>query len=338
MAFSATPFKNANMKKNLFMIRWLPVIFCLPLFAFAQQKPAMYFGDSSRLGRPYAKDPKVVSFKNTYWMYYSIPATDKMGWGIGIAKSDDLTHWKKAGEMAPAEAYESKGICAPGAIVRADTLHLFYQTYGGGKTDAICHAWSIDGLHFVRNKSNPVFHPSGAWTIGRAIDAEVVGFNGKYFLYFATRDASYKVQMQGVATTPFTSTFGKSEWVQAVDSSILQPQLPWEKNCIEAASCLQLGGKLYMFYAGGYNNEPQQIGLARSSDGIRWERLSNNPFLPNGAKGSWNESESGHPDIFKDRKGRLHLFFQGNNDKGKTWFLSKQEVRFNPESKTISLK
>lgn len=296
--------------------------------ASPQQKHGMYFADTSRLGRPFAKDPKVVWYKNTYRMYYSIPANDKSGWGIGIATSNDLTNWKKVGEISPAAAYEAKGLCAPGAIVRSDTLHLFYQTYGNGKNDAICHAWSTDGLTFNRNPTNPIFRPTGAWTIGRAIDAEVVAFKNQYFLYFATRDTAYKVQMQGVATTALNSSFNKSEWAQVVDSAILKPQLLWEKNCIEAASCIQFGKHLYMVYAGGYNNEPQQIGMARSSDGIRWERLSSQPLLPNGSKGSWNESESGHPDIFKDRTGKLHLFYQGNNDKGRTWFLSQREVEW----------
>lgn len=286
----------------------------------------MYFADSSRLGRPLAKDPKVVYFKNAYWMYYSMPNNDKGGWGIGIATSQNLLDWKKAGELSPEQSYEQKGLCAPGAIVRNDTLHLFYQTYGNGKNDAICHAWSVDGLHFTRNSTNPVFHPTGNWTIGRAIDAEVVRFRDQYFLYFATRDTSYKIQLQGVAVTPLTSSFSKAEWTQAVDSSILKPTLPWERQCIEAATCFVRGNYLYMFYAGGYNNEPQQIGVARSRDGIQWERMSDTPILPNGPKGAWNESESGHPDIFEDRDGKLYLFFQGNNDKGKTWFLSRKRV------------
>lgn len=294
----------------------------------AQEKPAMYYSDSSRLGRPFAKDPKVVYFKNAYWMYYSMPGKDNGGWSIGIATSQNLVDWKKAGELMPEHPYEQKGFCAPGAIVRNDTLHLFYQTYGNAKNDAICHAWSVDGLHFTRNSTNPVFRPTGAWTIGRAIDAEVVQFRNQYFLYFATRDPSFTIQMQGVAVTPLTSSFSKDEWTQAADSSILKPTLPWERQCIEAATCFAQGKYLYMFYAGGYNNEPQQVGVARSRDGIRWERMSDTPVLPNGAKGAWNESESGHPDIFKDRDGKLYLFFQGNNDNGHTWFLSRKQVKF----------
>ena len=81
-----------------------------------------------------------------------------------------------------------------------------------------------------------------------------------------------------------------------------------------------------MFYGGAYNNAPQQIGCAESEDGLEWRRVSDEPLLPNGPKGRWNSSESGHPFVFTDADGRYHLFFQGNNDGGKTWFLSRKEI------------
>jgi hypothetical protein len=81
-----------------------------------------------------------------------------------------------------------------------------------------------------------------------------------------------------------------------------------------------------MFYAGAYNNAPQQIGVAKSSDGINWTRLFDQPFLANGKPGEWNSSESGHPHIFDNPDGSGWLFFQGNNDNGKTWYLSNKEV------------
>jgi beta-1,2-mannobiose phosphorylase / 1,2-beta-oligomannan phosphorylase len=33
----------------------------------------MYFGDTSRLGHPFAKDPAVIRFGGKYLLYYSIP-------------------------------------------------------------------------------------------------------------------------------------------------------------------------------------------------------------------------------------------------------------------------
>lgn len=292
----------------------------------------MKWGDTSRTGTPFSKDPHVVGFEGDYLMYYSIPpgsSPGEEGWAIGIARSKDLDNWSKIGEITPAPGceYEKNGLCAPGAIGRNDTIHLFYQTYGNGPKDAICHAWSTDGINFTRNATNPVFHPTGDWNSGRAIDAEVVEYNGKYHMYFASRTPDHKVQILGVATAPLSSDFSRDCWTQACDSSILFPELEWEGECIEAPSAIVNNGVLYMAYAGAYNNCPQQIGLAYSLDGIRFHRLSVNPFLEVGAAGSWNSSESGHPHLFRDdADGKTYLFFQGNNTMGGNWVISKRRL------------
>jgi predicted GH43/DUF377 family glycosyl hydrolase len=290
------------------------------------RKPRMYYSDTS-YGRPFAKDPDVVRFKDKYLMYYSINRRKK-GIAIGIAESEDLESWKKVGEILPNAEYERRGLAAPAALVKDHKVHLFYQTYGNGRNDAICHAVSSDGIHFNRNSTNPIFSPTGKWNCGRAIDAEVIEYKGRWLLYCATRDPSMKTQMLVVAVAPKDTDFGRSSWVQMCDAPVLKPELPWEKKCIEASALCKHNGRLFMFYAGAYNNQPQQIGCAVSEDGISWTRLSNTPLLPNGKRGEWNSSESGHPGIFEDDDGQMYLFFQGNNDKGASWYLSKMRVRW----------
>ncbi|MBE6428905.1 MAG: glycoside hydrolase, partial [Planctomycetaceae bacterium] len=110
-----------------------------------------------------------------------------------------------------------------------------------------------------------------------------------------------------------------------------RPELPWEKRCIEAPTVIERNGKLFMFYAGGFNNDPQQIGVAVSTDGIQWTRLWTVPFIPNGPKGQWNASESGHPGVFLDDNGQTWLFFQGNNTHGKDWFISRVKIGWRAE-------
>ncbi|MEZ4831034.1 MAG: family 43 glycosylhydrolase [Caldilineaceae bacterium] len=286
----------------------------------------MRFTDTSRV-RAFAKDPAVVRFGDGYFLYYSISAfgdgRSGDGLAIGIAHSEDLDTWTRVGEIGPVQDCERNGICAPGAWVHGGKVHLFYQTYGNGPKDAICHAWSSDGVHFERNESNPVFHPTGAWNCGRAIDADVVEDGDRLLLYYATRDPDFRIQMLGVAAAPLTSSFGREDWTQIDDGSILKPELPWEQECIEAPAVCRRDGRLFMFYAGAYNNKPQQIGCAVSEDGVTWQRLWDEPFLPNGAPGAWNSSESGHPYVFVDDDGSTHLFFQGNNDNGRSWYLSR---------------
>lgn len=132
--------------------------------------------------------------------------------------------------------------------------------------------------------------------------------------------------MQGVATASLNTDFNREDWTQACDKSILYPECDWEGECIEGASIVKKDNKLYMFYAGAYNNAPQQIGVAVSEDGLNWKRLSEEPFLRNGKPGEGNSSESGHPHLFTDLDGRTYLFYQGNNDHGKTWYITQQEV------------
>lgn len=286
----------------------------------------MRWADESRVGRPFSKDPSVIRFRDHYLMYFSLPPStnrnDPPGWAIGIAESANLVDWRRVGELLPAQECDQNGLCAPGAFVQNGKVHLFYQTYGNGPRDAICHAVSADGIHFERDASNPIFRPTGDWNNGRAIDAEVFPVGRRLLLYFATRDPAGKVQKLGVATADLDSDFSRGAWQQACEDSILQPELPWERDCIEAPTLCQRNGTLFMFYAGGYNNAPQQIGVATSQDGLTWTRLSDEPFLTNGQPGEWNSSESGHPGVFVDHDGQTYLFFQGNNDKGKTWWLA----------------
>ncbi len=301
----------------------------------------MKFGDTTRLGIPFAKDPHVIKFKGKYLLYYSIPpkkSDSSSGWGIGVAQSNNLRNWIKVGEITPDSrfAYESKGICAPCVLVIKQKVHLFYQTYGNRKKDAICHATSFNGIEFKRDDTNPIFSASGDWNCGREIDAEVIRFKGNYLMYFATRDTSYKQQIMGVAITPGKSTFKRNEWKQICNWRILPLEFNWEGNCTEGPSVIKRNGRLYLFYAANYNNLPQQIGVAESLDGLKWKKLSDKPFLSNGKPGEWNSSESGHPHIFDDGR-KTYLFYQGNNDNGKTWFISCIDVLWNKQGPILGL-
>ena len=274
----------------------------------------------------FAKDPAVVRFHGRYYLYYSLRHADDR-FGIGVAVSDDMEDWHSCSEIPQDTPCEARGIAAPGAIVLNGQVHLFYQTYGNWRRDAICHAVSDDGLNFRKNPENPVFHPTDDWCAGRAIDADVCVWNGRLHLYFATRDHDMRIQKIGGAWAALDSGFGRDAWTQLTRQSLLTPELRWEGECIEAPATLVHEGRLYMFYGGSYNCTPQQIGCAVSEDGVFFRRISLAPFIPCGAPGSWNSSESGHPFAFQDDDGRMYLFYQGSADKGHTWYLTRTEIR-----------
>jgi predicted GH43/DUF377 family glycosyl hydrolase len=293
-------------------------------------RPCMLYGDATRHGRPFAKDPCVVRVGDRYLLYYSMaPASDPAkpkGWAIGIAESQDLVNWTKVGEILPEQECERNGIVNGKALWLDGKLHLFYNTYGNGRQDALCHAVSTDGLAFQRNPGNPILRARGDWNAGRAIDCDAFEHGDQLVLLFATRDPTMTDQLLVAAAAPRRSDFGPGAWRQLGDGPVLRPELPWETHCIEAPSVIRRGDRLFLFYGGGYNNDPQQIGCAVSTDAVHWTRLFREPLIPNGQPGDWNSSETGHPGVFAAADGRTFLFVQGNNDKGKTWFLSCYEL------------
>ena len=80
----------------------------------------MFFSDNRR-NPDFAKDPAVVRMDGRFLMYYSVPpyqdGRPENGWGIGIAESIDLVHWKSLCEIPPLTPVERHGLCAPGARV-----------------------------------------------------------------------------------------------------------------------------------------------------------------------------------------------------------------------------
>ena len=292
-------------------------------------------------------------WRGSYWLFYSIgpwgDGRENDGWRIGIARGDKLSDfglWRKVGEMRPEHPSEENGLCAPGAIVLGDALFVFYQTYGNGPRDAICVARTTDGENFERHPANPIVRARGDWNSGRAIDGEAFAVGERLMLYFATRDPQGEIQMLGAASTELSqrgwddwkSLLAPASWrVEDAQGPILEPELDWEQDCIEAATLLRRNDKYFLFYAGACNNAPQQIGVAVSQDGEKFERLQSEPLLPNGVEGSWNSSESGHPGVFTDRDGSTHLFFQGNADSGKTWFLAHARIEWAGDEPRIEM-
>ena len=79
----------------------------------------------------------------------------------------------------------------------------------------------------------------GGWNSGRSIYAEVFPDGERLLLSFATRDPTGTTQMLGVAAADLKSDFSRGAWKQLCDASILKPELPRKKRCIEARSIMR---------------------------------------------------------------------------------------------------
>ncbi|MBP5510650.1 MAG: family 43 glycosylhydrolase [Kiritimatiellae bacterium] len=336
----------------------------MPLRATAESHPCakisfkpmpspMQYGDTTRCGaeHPFAKDPTVIRHNGRYLMYYSVCAYDKAhrprdlgekpgGWWGAVAESSDLVHWKRIGDI---EIEGSKFISAAVApcVKKIDgKIHMFHQArhqaaegkkwYYTSKNALIWHATSEDGIHFKCADTKPAFAPQNKWSIDRAIDAEFYRVGDRLMLMYATREKpDAKIQRLGIAWAPYESDWALDKWTElSIEKPFFEPELPWEMKCIEAPTVVERNGIWYMFYAGAYNHERQQIGVAWSSDGVNFKRWRDTPVFPHGKPGTWNAWESGHPGLFVDDDGRVYLFYQGKATLKGDYQLSCTEVVF----------
>jgi predicted GH43/DUF377 family glycosyl hydrolase len=280
----------------------------------------MVYEDASR-GFRCAEDPEVVRFRDRWFLYYTLApgsGVRRLPWHIGIAVSDDLERFEKVGELTPADLGVQNGVCPGSLIVLDGTLHLFYFSYGSGANDSVHLATSDDGLAFTPHPRNPAFRALGEWNCGRAISPHVVRVGDRLRMYVCTRDPEMSRQSIVVAEAPLRSGFGPGSWTQLGWGEAFGPEEGWEHESTESPSVIERDGAWYMFYGGGYWTRPQQVGCARSADGIRWVRLGG-PLLPyrTGVDGAPLERAS--PSVFRDAAGQDHLVVQESADRGQNW-------------------
>ena len=304
----------------------------------------MKYGDTSRSTTPFAKDPTVIRHGNEYLMYYSVTAFDPSpdnstppkfdDWHTAIARSEDLVNWTRVSDLDLRDTKGNKiyGAVAPCVRKLDGKIHIFYQMAWEG-TDGVSNIWhamSEDGITFTNTCDRPIIVPVTDWSIKRSIDAEYYRVGDKLILLFATRDKTATYQIMGMAEAPYGCDYGPDKWtLLSVDGPLMKPEYPWEMSCTEAPTVIRHKGIWYMFYAGAYNHEGQQIGLATSGDGYHFQRIAPDGLLfTHGAEGTWNQGESGHPGVFQDDDGQVYLFFQGKASLNDTYYLSVCKVHF----------
>lgn len=91
------------------------------------------------------------------------------------------------------------------------------------------------------------------------------------------------------------------------------PYGSWDEDGVADPYVLPLGDWLYLYYLGQDRARPtrQRIGLARSRDGRRWEKLRTNPVLQAGEVGSFDEAAVGEPAVWTSA-GRYYMLYTGS--------------------------
>ena len=62
------------------------------------------------------------------------------------------------------------------------------------------------------------------------------------------------------------------------------PSRRWDERAVADPYVIRIGRYFYMYYLGQDRAGRQRLGVARSADGVRWEKLRSNPVLELGGE------------------------------------------------------
>jgi predicted GH43/DUF377 family glycosyl hydrolase len=231
--------------------------------------------------------------------------------GIGYAESTDGLHWHVRDTVVlgpnPDDPSEELEVTRPFVLVDGGELTMWYAAHGKDRV-AIARATSVDGETWQRQ--GVVLSPTLPWEKAALMCPSVLrDSQGTYHMWYSGGER-YEPDAIGYAT----STDGIS-WTRVKDEPVLRPGAhgSWEADRVAGAQVLRDGQWLYAIYIGFANGfEDSSIGIARSSDGISWERHEDNPVITRGAAGDFDSINVYKPFVVVDAP-TWRMWFNGSS-------------------------
>ncbi len=264
----------------------------------ARPEPVIPRGDSSDV-----LNPSVVRFQGAYWNFYS--EYDGRTWRTAAATSSDGIDWMKLGRILSPEGWEGTYIAANGsALVVGDEILYWYEA---GDPFRIALARSRDGKNWTR-LGDPVVPvgPRGSFDERAVADPYVIRAGDRFYLFYLGQDRARR-QSLGIAR----SSDGVI-WEKLRANPILEPGGPgaFDENGLGEPAVWTSGGQWWMLYTGRDKKEQRRLGLARSADGVRWERVPN--FGVSGSN-TWDAQVVCDASVEQMPDGSLRVWFGGGD-------------------------
>jgi predicted GH43/DUF377 family glycosyl hydrolase len=213
-------------------------------------------------------NPSVIRQGDAYYNFFS--GYDGKTWHTGLAVSGDGVTWRKEGTILSPEpsTWEGTAIAANGSAITDNGGILYY--YQAGDPVQIGLARSRNGHQWAKN-GPPVLTvgPWESWDERGVADPYVIRAGENYYMFYLGLDRARR-QRLGVAE----SRDGVS-WRKLRSNPILEMGEYGaidEKGLGEPAVWASRGF-YWMLYTGRDHNEVRRMRLARSRDGVRWEKL-----------------------------------------------------------------
>ncbi|HLI83665.1 MAG TPA: hypothetical protein VKV17_07080 [Bryobacteraceae bacterium] len=203
--------------------------------------------------------------------------------------------WEPAAEpVLPAGAtWDSHDALNP-SVTGSVPLFNFYSGFDG-RTWRTGLATSADGLHW--QKRGMVLAPDPDSWEGSYIAANgAAWFDGSEYRYW------YQAGPRGGFRIGLASSKDGRTWRKHPEPVLGQgPRGAWDERAVADPYIFRVPPYLYLYYLGQDRAAQQRLGVARSRDGVHWEKLRSNPILEPGGGGEFDEKGLGEPAVWAAR-------------------------------------
>jgi predicted GH43/DUF377 family glycosyl hydrolase len=185
--------------------------------------------------------------------------------------------WRTATEtgvvLSPdAHTWEGGYIAANGAALGSPREIQYWYVAGGRNSGRIGLATSADGQTFTK-RPEPVLGtgPFDSWDERAVADPDVVRIDGVLYMYYLGQDRAQPPQQRlGVARSE-----DGVHWTKLASNPVLSAGPPgsFDEAGVGESAVFRYRAYYWMLYTGRDFTERRRLGLARSVDGIRWEKL-----------------------------------------------------------------
>jgi predicted GH43/DUF377 family glycosyl hydrolase len=200
--------------------------------------------------------------------------------------------------LTAGEGWESHDVLNPSVISRSQPQSLlnFYSGFDG-------HTWrtglaaSGDGTHW--QKQGVILSPDPQTWEGSYIAANgsALWYENQFWYWYQA--GPRERPRIGLSTSEPRPSGSDWHW-RKEPNPVLEPGPygSWDEYGVADPYVVRIEPYFYLFYLGQDRARRQRLGVARSTDGVRWEKLRANPVLELGDPGAFDENGLGEPAVW----------------------------------------
>ncbi len=201
--------------------------------------------------------------------------------------------------------FDSVDALNPVVVKRGEVYFNFYSGYDG-RTWHTGLATSTDGIAW--RKRGKVLSPDSATWEGSYIAANGAAlFADGAFLHW------YHAGPRNLPSIGFARSHDGQSWTKHPTPVLAPgPRGSWDERGVADPYAIQIDGVFYLYFLGQDRARRQRLGVARSRDGVKWEKLRSNPILEVGGDGGFDERGLGEPAVWR-ANGAYWMLYTGRD-------------------------